>query len=115
MKRTPINKISKKKAQEIKETQNLIYPPACCLCHKAFDIRGIERMHIKHRGMGGRFGDMRDIYNDRRNTGFGCGRCHDIIDGRIKSDKREQMREELKQLTGWYGWSEEYGINEGGN
>jgi hypothetical protein len=60
--------------------------------------------------MGGRWGYMRDIYNDPRNIGYGCGRCHDIIDGRIKNDKREQMIEELKQLRGWYSWAEENGV-----
>jgi hypothetical protein len=115
MKRTRINAFSKKKVKELARDKVLIYPQTCDLCHKSWDIRGIERAHIKHRKMGGRFGEMNEIYNDRRNIGFCCGRCHDIIDGRIKSDKKDVMREELKQVRGWYSWSGEYGITDDKN
>jgi len=81
----------------------------CAFCHGRGDFRGLQKAHITHRKMGGRHGEMKDIINDPRNIVLLCAKHHDQLDGRIYMPKyeRDNMREYLKEISGWHEWDKE--------
>ena len=78
------------------------------------DFRGLQNAHIVHRGLGGRYGDMKTIINDSRNVAKLCAIEHDIIDRRVlvPEEERESILEAVKEKIDWYTWAKEYGFAE---
>ena len=73
MKRSPINRISKKQIQRNKELAKIVLPEVCSNCGKLPDFRGIQKHHKIFRSHLG--GDTID------NIEFLCGTCHGIRHG----------------------------------
>jgi hypothetical protein len=131
MKKSPLNKISKKrlaigKFVGLKRTpmKRRITPTISRETAKIIEERSngscefrdcpngpIESAHIKHRQMGGRHGDAQKIYDDQRNVARLCQLHHSICDNRIyKPEYRAEIRSFIKNKIGWYDWVREYSI-----
>jgi 5-methylcytosine-specific restriction endonuclease McrA len=80
MKRTPLNKVSKKKLVEKKKEQKLtqelleLCKGLCMNCGSTPDFRGLSKHEIKFRSQGG-------DPTDRNNTILVCGKCHSKFHG----------------------------------
>ena len=55
--------------------------PFCEECGKPPDFRGIQRHHVKPKGMGGVHGEARNASESPENTIYLCGRCHSAKHG----------------------------------
>jgi hypothetical protein len=83
MKRTPIRKISKKRAEQKRKeaqlTQELLEDSddLCAICHKPHDWRGFSKHELKFRSHGG-------DPTDKSNCVLICAKCHSEKHGIIE-------------------------------
>ncbi len=114
MKRSPI-KHKAKRYPVPKSVIALVETRAGGLCEGCGSSYGLQRAHIKHRGMGGVQRGNAHIINEHRNMALLCRYCHDVIDKRVSipiENTRLILIAKLKLKTGWHEWAEEFGIKE---